>query len=385
MRAEKRVIWPPEYPRPSDCRPMASVPGTESAAASSEDRPEPPVDWANSFVSSVLWWLPGIGAPSSDTASSCDAAVTVQEPEPETCLEPEPVAVLLGQADIGPLLVVLPETPGECGKKVLAVLAVFRGSGLRGVEIEGERLEAEHALARGLASPGSVSNIVVFSVRDNAAKTCCYRGDDSDFASLSYFVASVMHTDYLLGAAPFLRSHAFVRFLCADSILEVVGPGVSKADGADANVSSARPPTALSPACRCYHAWMLDPEPPCAILVTRSATAPSWFVAASRLFAPRLRSPSSLHPVCLCACAPRSSVCACMCLRARTRTRRQLTGGTADSGLHQTQQCVGAWAFATGRSTPSLHQTPQIRTTYCSSCRPRHQPAPSTQAATLPR
>ena len=98
--------------------------------------------------------------------------------------------------------------------------------------------------------------MVVFSVRGGVAKSCCYRGDPACFDALSYFVASIVHTDYFDGAAAFLRPNAFVRYLSPDSILEFVGH---------------------------------TREMPCALLLQRSIKSPPWFVAASRLFSPRMR------------------------------------------------------------------------------------------------
>ena len=261
-----------------------------AASTSAADVPAATVEgssWADGLQRSfqgLLAWLP-VGA----SPHGGQSLATLREEEAEQCLERMPVELLCGEAtrasDLGPLLLVLPDAVAECEATALAVTEVFRHSGVRGVMLHGSRLEAERWLSGGLADSGAVSDVVVFAVRSGESKTCCYCGDAASWESLSFFVASIMHADYFIGAAAFLRPTAFVRLLCPDSLPEVVGARAcrGKDDG------SGRPPQSLSPRCRDYCNWARDAEPACAILVSRSSTPAGWFVEVSRIFSPRLR------------------------------------------------------------------------------------------------
>ena len=261
--------------------------------------------WAGGLESSVKgllsWFAPPAAGPSeapgaSDAAGQPELEHLRPEHEPEAALPRENVSALQdSDLDQGPLLLLLPEaSSGACEALMVEVCAALRGC-MRGVCVSGAREDAEHVVSRGMAEVGTVSDIVVFSVRNGVAKTCCYRSDPASFESLSYFCASILHSNYLFGGGAFLRPTGFVRYVCAHSMQELLGSGAK--NGASNLHGACSTLDGELGACRAHDAWQRDSAPPCAILATRSNTAPEWFVSASRLFAPRIRFGLAAEPV----------------------------------------------------------------------------------------
>jgi len=305
------------------------MPGASAGAGHSEDSEETTgvveehassgrsadTGWTDGLLQGLFGWLPGMsnsvplpGAYDASNISplqgSFDATAvasgrggtdTRAKDHVKFSLTREPIRKLQCQEFMasGPLLLLLPAADAACEAAVVECAASFRGC-LRGVCLEGTREEAERLMECATAEAGPVSSIVVFSRHGDSteAKVCCYRGE-ANFDSLSYFCASVLHADHLLGAGAFLRPAGFVRYLCPDSILEVVGNGGSlRKEPSPLSTHTSSPLVVRSSALKCYQHATLDANPPVAILVTRSATAPEidWFRAASRIFAPRIRS-----------------------------------------------------------------------------------------------
>ena len=275
------------------------APSTPAGAAGESQASASWIEGLEQSFKGLFAWLPG---PAVQTGGCTERSPGHARPdkekensESETSVVHEHVSALLpakGEDGARPLLLVLPHAQQGQATVIWEVAAAFRGSCLRIVYAKGSDEELQSALGQGLSDDGLVTEgtgIIIFSLRGGVAKTCAYRGDVSSFEELAYFCASVLHSDYLFGAGAFLRKEGFVRFLCPDSMLEVLGEGLSKC--------SSEPQEPAAGACGAMTPWGCwqqaseDADPPCAILVTRTSQAPDWFVAASRLLAPRIRSP----------------------------------------------------------------------------------------------
>lgn len=306
----------PVVPNPADAAEWIEV---ETGAGGGGDEPDAAGwEWAGSLEQSftqLLTWGGWGAAGVAGAAGRVGRDAVATEPEREPDVEHQHISRLRGAAASGwPLLVVLPHARVEAEHEavLLEVAAAFRGSGLRVICAQGTDEEVQGVVGEGLTDGGVVAEgvaLVIFSVRHGVPKVCSYCGEPSSFEPLAYFCASVLHSDYLLGAGAFLRKEGFVRYLCPDSMLEVVGSGSSKGAALPLAHVSSTSGTGLAP----WECWAHEAEqadPPCVILVTRTNQAPEWFVALSRIFAPRIRSsptPALLQPVPVHARAPASA------------------------------------------------------------------------------
>lgn len=276
------------------------VPSTPAGAA---DELQAAASWTVGLEQSfkgLFAWLPG---PAVQTGGCTERSPGHARPdkekensESETSVVHEHVSALLnakGEDGARPLLLILPHAQQGQATVFWEVAAAFHGSCLRVVYAKGSDEELQSVLGQGLSDDGLVTEgtgIMILSLRGGVAKTCAFRGDVSSFEELAYFCASVLHSDYLFGAGAFLRKEGFVRFLCPDSMLEVLGDGIPKCSSEPQEPASGTCGAGMTP-WGCWQQASEDADPPCAILVTRTSQAPDWFVAASRLLAPRIRSP----------------------------------------------------------------------------------------------
>jgi len=290
----------------------------ETAGTPPQHAPAVGWEWAGSLEQSFTqllawggWGAAGVAGAGAGAGRDADAT----EPKREPDVEHQHVSRLRGAAASGwPLLVALPHARAHAEHEavLLEVAAAFRGSGLRVICAQGTDEEVQGAVGEGLPDGGLVAEgaaLVIFSFRHGIPKVCSYCGEPSSFEALAYFCASVLHSDHLLGAGAFLRKEGFVRYLCPDSMLEVVGSGSSKGAVLPlAHVSTGS--TGMSP-WECWARAAAEADPPCVILVTRTTLPPEWFVQVSRIFAPRIRSspaPGLLHAVPVHVRAPASTL-----------------------------------------------------------------------------